>query len=140
MGAEGNALAAVDADKGIPRRVEVNGVDRAGLRTLPAADAEVLLHEHAPALALGIGAGRAGRGAGCRIAGKAGPRLEPGRKSAGGADADAGSVPGEALVYDPGAGQGAGVTSDAALHAGSCQDLHENLLTKTARGKIFDTD
>ena len=78
MGTVGYAFAAVDANKGLTCRVKVYGLHRAGLGALPATDAELLPHHHAAALPLGIGVGRAGLGAGRRVAGQADPRFEPG--------------------------------------------------------------
>ena len=64
MGAVRHALAAVETDEGVPRRVQVNGVHRAGPGAFAAADAEILAHNDAAAPALGIGPGGTGRGAG----------------------------------------------------------------------------
>jgi len=77
----GNTPAAVYADKGLDGRVKVNGINRTGLRTFAAADAEFFSHNDASPLSLGIGACRAGLGTRCGVACEAGPCLEHGRKS-----------------------------------------------------------
>ena len=124
MRAEGDALAAVDADVGIDLVVQEDRVHRARLRALAAADAEVLLLPDPAVAALAQGAGGTRLGARGRTAGQACPGLEPGGKSARRGDADPGLVPGQDLVDLPGTGQGTGMTADAPLHARCPESFH----------------
>ncbi len=104
MGAERHTATAMYADKGLAGVVQVDGIHRAGLGALPAADAQAFLYFDAATLALGKGARGAERGTGRRIAGQAANGREAGGQAAGGLDADAGSQPGKVVVHKPGAG------------------------------------
>src|SRR5208283_1821833 len=124
MGTIGYALAAVDADKRLPGCVEIDRIHRTGLCAGPAADAELLSHQYASALSLGIRPGRTGRNAGRGVASQTEPWLEPCREAPRRPDADTRRVPGQSLMHKPCTGERARVTSDAALHSRCGQNFH----------------
>jgi hypothetical protein len=76
MRTEGNTLAAVDADEGFTRGIEIDGAHGAGAAALFAADAEVLAHEYASSLPLcGRPSGRLARRGRDRRPGRSAPRI-----------------------------------------------------------------
>jgi hypothetical protein len=135
MGAESHATAAVDADKRLAGRVQVNGIDRTSPGTCSAADTEVLLDDHAAVSALAVGTGGARLGAGRRIAGQARLGLEAGGQTARRPDPNSRRIPGKALVHQTGAGEGTGVATDTPLHARRDQNFHTYILLKME--KVF---
>src|SRR5512135_2648115 len=108
MGTVGYASAALDADKRLPRCVEIDRIHRTCPCAGPAAYAELLSHHYPSALPLGIRAGRASRNTGRRVAGQTEAGLEPCREAPRRPDADSRSVPGKALMYKPCTGERAG--------------------------------
>jgi hypothetical protein len=105
MRAERDTAAAVNTNKGLVRVVKIDGVYRTGFGTVSAADAQFLLHDDAPAFALHIGPGRAGFGAGSRIAKETSSCLKSRGQTARGENPYARRIPRQTLVNDPGAGQ-----------------------------------
>src|SRR5512143_83184 len=101
MGTVGDASAAVDADKGLCGCIKVDRINRTGLCACAAADAELLFHHYAPALSLGIRAGRTGRYAGCRVAGQTKPCLKSRREAPRGPYTDSRCVTRQPFMYKP---------------------------------------
>jgi hypothetical protein len=80
--AEWDASAAVEADKGVSRGVEVDGIHRACAGAFAAADAEIFPHNDTATFALCVGTRWTGLGARGRVAGEAGPRFKACRQAA----------------------------------------------------------
>src|SRR5512135_2838385 len=101
MGTVGYASAALDADKRLPRCVEIDRIHRTCPCAGPAAYAELLSHHYPSALPLGIRAGRTGRNTGRRVAGQTEAGLEPCREAPGNTDAHPPRSRGQAIIYKP---------------------------------------
>jgi hypothetical protein len=130
MGTEFHATAAVNADEGFAGRVQVDGIDRAGLSTGFAANAQLFPDDHATPFPLRIRPGWASNGTRRRIAGQTGLSLEAGRKTARRLNPDSCLIPGKLLVHQTGAGYGTGVTTNASFHAWRAQNFQDYLLSQ----------
>jgi len=128
MGAEFHATAAVNADKGIAGRVQVDGIHWTSPGAFPAANTQLPPDHHAAPFSLRKGACGASHGTRRRIAGQARLGLEASGKTARRPDPDSRFIPGKLLVHQPGTGQGTRVTTDASFHTRCGQNLHANLL------------
>jgi hypothetical protein len=101
MGTEGNAAAAVDADKGLTGNIQIDCIYRTGVGTFPTAYAKVLFNYYPAAFTLRKSSGGTSLSTGRWIAGKTGFCLKTGGESAGRDNTDTCGVPGETFMDLP---------------------------------------
>ena len=121
---ERNTLTTMETDIDIAPTVLVNGVNGTGIDTFAALDAQLFFHDYPAAGPLGKSAGGAYFGAGWRIAGQTSVGDKTGGEPTRGMNADTRSIPGYPMVDKAGTGQGAGLTTDALVHARGSKLFH----------------
>ena len=124
MRTEGNAQAAVQADKRFPFLIDKNGIDGAGGCACTASIAQLFLEDHSAIATRLQGPGGTDLGAWRRGAGQAMHGGEAGGQAAGRMDPNPRGIPGEATMEQTGAGQGTGVATDTSVHAWRGQNVH----------------
>jgi hypothetical protein len=125
MGTKSRAAAAMDAYDGQPRfPIHVHRIHGAGTRTLTAANAQILLHSHSPALSLAECVRGTSFHAWSRVAAETDLGLESGAQAAGRADANPAAMPRETFVQQSCASEGARIAPYAPFHSGRAKYLH----------------
>jgi len=123
MGTVINTLTTVNADINIAVTVLKDPVHRTGRYAVPTVDAEFFLKDHTSAFTLAQGSGGTGCNAGGGFTGQAAFGGKTGGQATGRMNADTGGFPGKSFMDKPGTGKSAGVTADAPLHVGSCENF-----------------